>query len=141
MKSLGVKPNIFICILTGALSCSLFAGPLFQLHGQVQSRNDILELRSAWLAGPGQTLPYSKRSPSCSLAAWSSQRAQASLALADNPLELLHDPPLQFSDPSHGFIKAGILKRQFFLFGEIPSLPFPFELAAPYRAHCRSSVP
>lgn len=46
------------------------------------SHTHLAGLRSAWLAGPGRTLPCSQRSPSHSLAAPSSQRAQASLTLA-----------------------------------------------------------
>lgn len=46
------------------------------------SHTYLAGLRSAWLAGPGQTLPCSRRSPGRSLAAQSSRRVQANLALA-----------------------------------------------------------
>lgn len=61
---------------------SLRAEPPSPAQAPSSSCTHLAGLRSAWLAGPGQTLPCSQRSPGHSPAARSSRRAQASLALA-----------------------------------------------------------
>lgn len=99
-------------------------------------------------------LPYSQRLPNHSLAARSSRRAQASLALGPCSSISLSSPMvplLQLPGLSHGPSKAEHLGRQFLLFRKIACnqgpmragfcSSVPFELAAPHWAHSRGSAP